>query len=213
MGCPRQILTDNGKVFTARFGPGPGPVRFDRICANNGITPHPHRAAVADHDRQGRALAQDAAPRVPRRQGVRLDRRRAGAARRVGAALQPRAAAPVDRAGAARSNGSSSPRRRPGPAETAEPETADCRPAPVTTRRVSAKGTISFAAASYKAGRVAGRPDRRGRLRRRARAAPSPRRARSPPTPAGTPSTSRPPGSQRGRRLPPVAEDRRPRRR
>jgi transposase InsO family protein len=36
-GVPEQILTDNGKVFTARFGPGPGPVKFDRICADNGI--------------------------------------------------------------------------------------------------------------------------------------------------------------------------------
>ena len=36
-GAPRQILTDNGKVFTARFGPGPGPVRFDRICAGHDI--------------------------------------------------------------------------------------------------------------------------------------------------------------------------------
>ena len=36
-GVPGQILTDNGKVFTARFGPGPGPVMFDRICADNGI--------------------------------------------------------------------------------------------------------------------------------------------------------------------------------
>lgn len=36
-GVPDQILTDNGKVFTARFGLGPGPVLFDRICANNGI--------------------------------------------------------------------------------------------------------------------------------------------------------------------------------
>ena len=36
-GCPTQILTDNGKVFTARFGKGPGPVLFDRICADNGI--------------------------------------------------------------------------------------------------------------------------------------------------------------------------------
>jgi hypothetical protein len=25
-GVPAQILTDNGKVFTARFGTGPGPV-------------------------------------------------------------------------------------------------------------------------------------------------------------------------------------------
>jgi transposase InsO family protein len=36
-GIPEQILTDNGKVFTARFGRGPGPVLFDRICADNGI--------------------------------------------------------------------------------------------------------------------------------------------------------------------------------
>jgi transposase InsO family protein len=36
-GVPDQILTDNGKVFTARFGPGPGPVLFDRICTLNAI--------------------------------------------------------------------------------------------------------------------------------------------------------------------------------
>jgi hypothetical protein len=30
-GVPDQILTDNGNVFTARFGTGPGPVLFDRI--------------------------------------------------------------------------------------------------------------------------------------------------------------------------------------
>jgi hypothetical protein len=36
-GAPDQILTDNGKVFTNRFGQGPGPVLFDRICANNGV--------------------------------------------------------------------------------------------------------------------------------------------------------------------------------
>jgi transposase InsO family protein len=36
-GIPDQVLTDNGKVFTARFGTGPGPVMFDRICADNGI--------------------------------------------------------------------------------------------------------------------------------------------------------------------------------
>jgi transposase InsO family protein len=36
-GVPEQILTDNGKVFTARFGLGPGPVMFDRICNENGI--------------------------------------------------------------------------------------------------------------------------------------------------------------------------------
>lgn len=36
-GVPEAILTDNGKVFTARFGQGPGPVLFDRVCAANGI--------------------------------------------------------------------------------------------------------------------------------------------------------------------------------
>ncbi len=36
-GAPAELLTDNGKVFTARFGPGPGPVMFDRICTENSI--------------------------------------------------------------------------------------------------------------------------------------------------------------------------------
>jgi transposase InsO family protein len=36
-GVPTQILTDNGKVFTGRFGPGTGEVLFDRICRENGI--------------------------------------------------------------------------------------------------------------------------------------------------------------------------------
>ena len=36
-GAPEQLLSDNGKVFTARFGLGPGPVLFDRICHDNGI--------------------------------------------------------------------------------------------------------------------------------------------------------------------------------
>jgi transposase InsO family protein len=36
-GIPQEILTDNGKVFTGRFGNGPGPVMSGRICADNGI--------------------------------------------------------------------------------------------------------------------------------------------------------------------------------
>ena len=36
-GVPQEILTDNGKVFTGRFGPGTGEVLFDRICRENGI--------------------------------------------------------------------------------------------------------------------------------------------------------------------------------
>jgi len=37
-GVPEQILTDNGKVFTGRFGHPPVEVLFDRICRENGIT-------------------------------------------------------------------------------------------------------------------------------------------------------------------------------
>ena len=36
-GVPEQILTDNGKVFTNRFGPGTGEVLFDRVCRQNGV--------------------------------------------------------------------------------------------------------------------------------------------------------------------------------
>ncbi len=36
-GVPEEILTDNGKQFTDRFG-GHGEVLFDRICRRNGIT-------------------------------------------------------------------------------------------------------------------------------------------------------------------------------
>jgi hypothetical protein len=36
-GIPEEILTDNGKVFTNRFGTGTGTVLFDKICAANDI--------------------------------------------------------------------------------------------------------------------------------------------------------------------------------
>jgi transposase InsO family protein len=37
-GVPGEVLTDNGKQFTARFSPGkPGETMFDRICRENGI--------------------------------------------------------------------------------------------------------------------------------------------------------------------------------
>jgi hypothetical protein len=34
-GIPAQLLTDNGKVFTARFDLGP--VMFDKVCNDSGI--------------------------------------------------------------------------------------------------------------------------------------------------------------------------------
>ena len=42
-GIPDEILTDNGKVFTGRYGPHPTEVLFDRICRENGIA-HRHTA-------------------------------------------------------------------------------------------------------------------------------------------------------------------------
>jgi transposase InsO family protein len=36
-GPPQQILTDNGKVFTGKFGHPPVEVLFDRICRENGV--------------------------------------------------------------------------------------------------------------------------------------------------------------------------------
>jgi transposase InsO family protein len=36
-GVPQQILTDNGKVFTGKFGHPPVEVLFDRICRENGV--------------------------------------------------------------------------------------------------------------------------------------------------------------------------------
>lgn len=37
-GIPEEILTDNGKVFTNRYGLAPTEVLFDKICRENGIT-------------------------------------------------------------------------------------------------------------------------------------------------------------------------------
>ncbi len=37
-GVPEEILTDNGKVFTNRFGKTDSETLFDRICRENGIT-------------------------------------------------------------------------------------------------------------------------------------------------------------------------------
>jgi transposase InsO family protein len=37
-GVPEEILTDNGKVFTGRFGRNETEVLFDKICRENGIT-------------------------------------------------------------------------------------------------------------------------------------------------------------------------------
>jgi transposase InsO family protein len=37
-GIPDEVLTDNGKAFTGRFGTHKAEVLFDRICRENGIS-------------------------------------------------------------------------------------------------------------------------------------------------------------------------------
>jgi transposase InsO family protein len=148
-GVPDQVLTDNGKVFTARFGPGPGPVLFDRICTENGI----------------RHLL--TAPRSPTTTG-KVERWHKTLRREF---LDGQSFATLDDAQAQlnawvehynhqrphQSLGGAVPwsrfqlARQPAvePSVMAEPASSSD---PVTTRRVDAKGTISFATARYRAG-------------------------------------------------------------
>jgi len=52
-GVPEEVLTDNGKQFTARFGSGrPGETMFDRICRENGIAHRPGNRGNAPVDSQ-----------------------------------------------------------------------------------------------------------------------------------------------------------------
>jgi hypothetical protein len=151
-GVPEAILTDNAKVFTARFGPGPGPVLFDRVCVDNGI-----RHILT-------------APRSPTTTG-KVERwhktlRREFLDGKVFESIED-AQAQLDawlefynHQRPHQSLGGAVPWERfklagepatgaPGDAAAVEPEAS---PEPTTTRRVSAKGTISFATATYKAG-------------------------------------------------------------
>jgi transposase InsO family protein len=149
-GVPEAILTDNGRVFTARFGPGPGPVRFDRICTNNGIT---HILT---------------APRSPTTTG-KVERwhktlRREFLDGKVFASITDAQAqldvwvAHYNLERPHQSIGRMPPIERfrlaaprPGPADAVDVDDREALGA-ATTRRVNAKGTISFAAATYKAG-------------------------------------------------------------
>ena len=67
-GVPAEVLSDNGKQFTGRFGkPRPAEVLFERICRENGITPAADQAALAHDHREDRAVAvrHDARCRIP----------------------------------------------------------------------------------------------------------------------------------------------------
>ena len=89
-GVPREILTDNGKVFTGRFGPGKGEVLFDRICRENGIkhilTAPRSPTTTGKVERWHKTLRRE----FLNGKVFNDDRRRPGAAGSVGARVQPR---------------------------------------------------------------------------------------------------------------------------
>jgi transposase InsO family protein len=150
-GVPEQILTDNGKVFTGRFGPGTGEVLFDRICRENGIK---HLLT---------------APRSPTTTG-KVERWHKTLRREF---LDGKVFAGIDDAQAQldgwvehynhdrphQSIGMVAPWERfrlattvPAVAPVAPSADAAASMPPATTRRVGGNGLISFAAAKYRAG-------------------------------------------------------------
>jgi transposase InsO family protein len=154
-GAPAQILTDNGKVFTGRYGPGTGIVLFDRICHEHGIE---HLLT---------------APRSPTTTG-KVERwhktlRREFLNDKTFTSLEDAQAqldvwvAFYNHQRPHQSLGMAAPSERfrlaaqpPTTAtKTVEPAAIDpaAPVAPSATRRVSAQGTISFASTRYKAGR------------------------------------------------------------
>src|SRR4051812_22187794 len=149
-GVPSQILTDNGKVFTGRFGSGAGEVLFDRICHENGIK---HLlTAPRSPTTTGKVERWHKTMRGEFLTGKTFDSI-ADAQTQLDAWVQhynhdrPHQAIghvpPIERFRLA----APAPKLAEGSHRKAEPPAG-----PVTTRRVSKTGTISFATASYKAG-------------------------------------------------------------
>lgn len=149
-GLPEQILTDNGKVFTARFGPGPGPVLFDRICTDNGIkhllTAPRSPTTTGKVERWHKTLRREF-----------LDGKVFDSIEHAQAELDAwvrhynfeRPHQSIGRVPPIERFQLAEPREKP--ATPVAAHTAE-RSGPATTRRVSAKGTIGFATVSYKAG-------------------------------------------------------------
>ena len=157
-GVPDQVLTDNGKVFTGRFGPGTGEVLFDRICRENGVK---HLLT---------------APRAPTTTG-KVERfhktlRAEFLTGKVFASIEEAQAAldvwvehynhqrphqsigmvaPFERFRLAVPEPAEAAAAPPGKTSATPPTAAPATPA--TTRRVGANGLISFASAKYRAGR------------------------------------------------------------
>jgi transposase InsO family protein len=150
-GVPDQVLTDNGKVFTARFGPGLGPVLFDRICRENGIkhllTARRSPTTTGKIERWHKTLRREF---LDGKTFASLDDAQAQLDAWVEFYNHQRPhqslgePVPWDRF-----------RLAGGPAVAVSDQAAvepEAAAEPVTTRRVTAKGTISFASATYRAG-------------------------------------------------------------
>ncbi|GAA3115862.1 hypothetical protein GCM10020001_039260 [Nonomuraea salmonea] len=64
-GVPLEVLTDNGKQFTGRFGgPKAGEVLFERVCRENGIKLRHTAPQDPDHDGEDRTVPSERAPRM-----------------------------------------------------------------------------------------------------------------------------------------------------
>ncbi len=151
-GVPEQILTDNGKVFTGRFGPGTGEVLFDRICRENGIkhilTAPRSPTTTGKVERFHRTLkdelvrgaifadVEDAQQQIDTWVGYYNEQRP-----HQGIGMVP----PQQRFQLAKAQLSVLE------LDGAAPDTSEVTP--TTTRRVNSNGQISFASASYMAGK------------------------------------------------------------
>ena len=150
-GVPKELLTDNGKVFTGRFGPGTGEVLFDRICRENGIkhilTRPRSPTTTGKIERWHKTLRRefmdgkvfDSIADAQAQLDVWVEHYN-----HVRPHQSLGMATPWDRFKLARNE----PAR---PAVEPDADPAGVMP-PTATRRVAAKGTISFASAHYKVG-------------------------------------------------------------
>ena len=150
-GVPGEILSDNGKVFTARFGPGPGPVLFDRICANNGIrhllTKPRSPTTTGKVERFHKTLRRDF---LDGKVFAGIEEAQAALDVWVDGYNHRRPHQSIGKVPPFQRFQLASPASEP--VDTPDVD-ADIDPGPVTTRRVLEDGSISFAATTYKAGR------------------------------------------------------------
>jgi hypothetical protein len=91
--APEEILTDNGKIFTNRFGLKPTEVLFDKIWRERHHPPA-HRSGLADDDRQDRAVPPHLASGILGRADLPLLTHRPKGTRHPGAQLQHRSSPP-----------------------------------------------------------------------------------------------------------------------